>query len=260
MKATTSTLLIAALSASGALAQNYETYPSVKHTASINGFADPIYDQLPSCAKKCVEFDTGNTPCPYWDPGCLCFMPQWSGEVGSCFAENCAGDDVKKATDLAYGICDKVGASKWDMPSSVSAALSSAADAKATSAGGDEDKASSTDAAPASSAPATTAAATTAKSSGNGDAEPTSAATGDVTSTAEGDATSATPSVTSSGSDETSDPEETSVAEETDCEACNSSNSTATGSDSPEQVNGGASTASYGIFAIGAIAGALVLV
>ena len=43
----------------------------VPKTASINGFADPIYDLLPDCAKECVKFSTSNTPCPYWDTGCF---------------------------------------------------------------------------------------------------------------------------------------------------------------------------------------------
>lgn len=60
--------------ASSINAADYETYPTVAHTASINGFADKIYDRLPECAKPCVQQDTGNTPCPYWDPGCLCVM------------------------------------------------------------------------------------------------------------------------------------------------------------------------------------------
>ena len=53
----------------------YTIYPSVAKTASINGFADRIYDQLPECAKPCMFQNTGVTPCPYWDTGCLCIMP-----------------------------------------------------------------------------------------------------------------------------------------------------------------------------------------
>ena len=48
----------------------YTIYPSVAKTASINGFADRIYDQLPECAKPCMFQNTGVTPCPYWDTGC----------------------------------------------------------------------------------------------------------------------------------------------------------------------------------------------
>ena len=43
-------------------------------TASINGFADKLYDQLPECAKPCMFQNTGITPCPYWDAGCLCVL------------------------------------------------------------------------------------------------------------------------------------------------------------------------------------------
>lgn len=236
---TSSALLISAVSA-GVLAQNYETYPSVAHTASINGFADPIYGQLPECAKECVELDTGNTPCPYWDPGCLCYMPQWSGEVGSCFAEKCSGDDVKKATSLAYGICDKVGASKWEMPSSVSQALSSAAEAEATATSSAE--ADSSSAAPASSAQSSAAAQSTS-----------SAKTTEQTSAVD----SSTPAVTSSSQITSSVNEVSSSSAESASSSAaltSSANSTLI-----EQVNGGVGPASYGIIALGAVAGAIVL-
>ncbi|CAN6634946.1 hypothetical protein TRVA0_015S00254 [Trichomonascus vanleenenianus] len=105
----------------------FETYPSVPHTASINGFADPIYDKLPACAKECVKASTSNTPCPYWDPGCLCYMPQWGSIVADCFVENCAdGADVSKAVDLAVGICVSVGAGKWVISPDASTALAAA--------------------------------------------------------------------------------------------------------------------------------------
>ena len=66
----------------------YTIYPSVAKTASINGFADRIYDQLPECAKPCMFQNTGVTPCPYWDTGCLCIMPTFAGAIGSCIAGN----------------------------------------------------------------------------------------------------------------------------------------------------------------------------
>ncbi|KAG2731018.1 hypothetical protein G9P44_006167 [Scheffersomyces stipitis] len=53
----------------------YTQYPSVPKTASINGFADRIYDDLPACAQPCMFQNTGITPCPYWDTGCSCVMP-----------------------------------------------------------------------------------------------------------------------------------------------------------------------------------------
>lgn len=108
-------------------AGQWDTYPKVPKTASINGFADPIYEKLPSCAKECVKVTTKITPCPYWDTGCFCVMPQWSGMVGSCFAEKCKGSDVASATSLAYSLCEKVGANIWMMPASVSTQLSEAA-------------------------------------------------------------------------------------------------------------------------------------
>lgn len=111
-------------------AGNWDTYPQVPKTASINGFADPIESKLPSCAKDCVKFDTDNTPCPYWDTGCLCVMPQWSGEVAECFASLCSGSDFKSATSLAYSLCSSCGADVWLMPESVSTVMSKAAGVK----------------------------------------------------------------------------------------------------------------------------------
>lgn len=114
-------------------AENWSTYPKVSKTASINGFADPIKTQLPVCAASCPDLSTGNTPCPYWDTGCLCIMPQWAGQVAQCIADSCAGSDVVSATSLAYSLCSSVGANLWMMPASVSLALSLAAgNAKAT--------------------------------------------------------------------------------------------------------------------------------
>ncbi|CCG23881.1 Frp1 ferric reductase [Candida orthopsilosis Co 90-125] len=109
-------------------ADNYATYPQVPKTASYNGFADPIIDVLPDCAKDCVKYSTKNTPCPYWDTGCLCVMPQWSGLVGQCIAENCTGSDVQSARFLATSLCSTVGANTWMMPASISTMLSTAAE------------------------------------------------------------------------------------------------------------------------------------
>ena len=110
---------------------NFGTYPKVPKTASINGFADPIYDLLPDCAKECVKFSTSNTPCPYWDTGCFCVMPQWAGLVGQCVAQKCKGEDVASARFLATSLCSVVGANTWMMPASISSMLSTAAgDAK----------------------------------------------------------------------------------------------------------------------------------
>lgn len=108
-------------------AVNWSTYPHVPQTASINGFADRIYADLPTCAQQCVKFDTDNTPCPYWDTGCLCVMPQWSGEVASCIADKCSGDQVSSATYLAVSICTSAGAS-WVLPASLTTALEKAAE------------------------------------------------------------------------------------------------------------------------------------
>ncbi|CCE44487.1 CFEM4 [Candida parapsilosis] len=110
---------------------NYATYPQVPKTASYNGFADPIIDVLPDCAKECVKYSTGNTPCPNWDTGCLCVMPQWSGLVGQCIAKNCTGSDVQSARYWTTSLCSTVGANTWWMPASISTMLSTAAEGAA---------------------------------------------------------------------------------------------------------------------------------
>ncbi len=153
--------------AASAKAANYATYPSVAHTATINGFADPIYGRLPECAKSCVEEDTDSTPCPYWDPGCLCVMSNWGAPVAECIAESCKGSDVSDAAGLATSICSSAGVPSpyWYIPASDSAALSSAAEATATedaSSSAAETSAAETSAAetsaPETSAPAETSA------------------------------------------------------------------------------------------------------
>ena len=109
----------------------YTIYPSVAKTASINGFADRIYDQLPECAKPCMFQNTGATPCPYWDTGCLCIMPTFAGAIGSCIAKNCKGQDVVSATSLGTSICSVAGVWEpyWMVPGNVQSSLNAAATA-----------------------------------------------------------------------------------------------------------------------------------
>ncbi|KAK6456609.1 putative hyphal surface antigen precursor [Scheffersomyces xylosifermentans] len=176
------------------LANNWATYPQVPKTASINGFADPIYDLLPQCAKKCVEFSTGNTPCPYWDTGCFCVMPQWSGLVAQCVAENCAGQDVVVATSLATSLCSKVGANTWMMPASLSTALATAAgNAKDAVATGDSDSSASATSSLESSVSETGSASETqenAKTTGSSSKTDASSAASTSTSTSTSSTTS----------------------------------------------------------------------
>lgn len=114
-----------------ALCSNWDTYPSVPKTASVNGF-DRINSLLPECGKECPHLGTGNTPCPYWDTGCLCVMPQWSGPVAECFASSCSGEELVSCTSLATSLCSSVGANMWLMPASISTMLSNAVNAQAT--------------------------------------------------------------------------------------------------------------------------------
>ena len=113
----------------------FTQYPSVAKTASYNGFADPIYDSVPDCAKDCLKQSTSNTPCPYWDTGCLCVMPQFGGPIGKCIAEQCQGEEVVSATSLASSMCSSAGVWEpyWMIPSSVKDSLDYAATAVPTS-------------------------------------------------------------------------------------------------------------------------------
>lgn len=121
------------LSISVVLAEDnpYTQYPSVQKTATMNGFADPIFDKVPKCAQDCLtsNISTGNTPCPYWDTGCLCVMPQFGGPIAQCIADNCKGENVGVATQAAVDACSKAGVWEpyWMFPDSIKAALSSAA-------------------------------------------------------------------------------------------------------------------------------------
>lgn len=158
------------IAAIAAAAENpYSNYPSVAKTATINGFADKVYDTFPQCARECVKQNTGNTPCPYWDIGCLCVMPQWNSPVAQCIAQNCAGADVSSASNVAVASCSAAGVwlPYWIINDAASAALSSAGQKQvAASTTSDAAPTSTTsDATPAStSAAPTTAAPTTAPS------------------------------------------------------------------------------------------------
>jgi cobalamin biosynthesis Mg chelatase CobN len=176
---------------SSAFAVNYATYPKVPKTASINGFADPILEFLPECAKECVKFSTGNTPCPYWDTGCFCVMPQWAGLVGKCVAEKCKGNDVVSATSLATSLCVKVGANTWIIPKSIESDLATAAAVKG---------AATVSAEVTTSGPqATSAAEETSSDSSSGSAE-TSASSSAVTSSDESPSLTSSPESSSSTS------------------------------------------------------------
>ncbi|PIS50995.1 hypothetical protein CJI97_004535 [Candidozyma auris] len=155
-------LPLAALVASALAADNpWATYPSVPKTASINGFADPIFDSLPSCAQPCVKQSVSSTPCPYWDTGCLCVMTTWSSSVTECFAKNCKGDDAQKALDTSVNICKKVGVWEpyWIINAQASAAIESAIKEQATT---QQETTSSKPETTSTSAPAETTQETTA--------------------------------------------------------------------------------------------------
>lgn len=112
----------------------WATYPSVPKTATINGFADPVFDSLPECAQPCVKESVSSTPCPYWDTGCLCVMTTWSSKVTECYAENCSGADAQKAYDASVQVCKNAGVWEpyWIINDAASQAISSAAAKEAT--------------------------------------------------------------------------------------------------------------------------------
>lgn len=169
------------------LAENWATYPSVPKTASVNGFADPILPNLPACALDCVKLSTKNTPCPYWDTGCLCVMPQWSGLVAECIAKSCKASDVASATALAYSLCSRVGANVWMMPASVSSLISNAASGvKVVAASTSEGEANLSGMALGQSA-----AITSGSSTSNSTASSTTTSSGDSSSSASGGSSSA---------------------------------------------------------------------
>lgn len=125
MKSTTfalSSLILATI----ASADNFATYPKVPKSYTINGFADPVYDAIPECAKECVSYKNP-TICPTFDSGCFCVMPNWNALVAECLVNKCSGKDVVQATSAITSMCNRVGANTWAMPASYSTALSKAA-------------------------------------------------------------------------------------------------------------------------------------
>ncbi|CAN3377008.1 hypothetical protein DIURU_002013 [Diutina rugosa] len=105
------TIAFAAIAAAVTTPTNFETFPEVPKTASINGFADPVYTAVAECAQECLveNKDTGNTPCPYWDTGCLCVMSQFANPIADCWATACKGQEVSRATMAAYSACQAAG-------------------------------------------------------------------------------------------------------------------------------------------------------
>ncbi|KAK9474213.1 uncharacterized protein V1510DRAFT_412725 [Dipodascopsis tothii] len=170
-------LIFAAAIAGKAAAANYDTYPSVAQTASVNGLADPIDAELPSCAVACFAISTDNTPCPYWDTGCLCVMPQWTGEVAECLISACGGSEIASATSLANSACVSAGISLY-LPASAIAELSSAeANAVAsTSATTTAEVATSTSSSSTPAATSTTSSSSAAETSSAASSSPISTA------------------------------------------------------------------------------------
>jgi hypothetical protein len=184
----TTFVLNSAVLASVALAVDYGTYPQVPKSYTINGFADPVYDNLPSCAKSCVTMKNP-TVCPDFDSGCFCVMPNWNGLVASCLVDSCNGGDVKQASEVIVSMCNRVGANTWALPPALSTSISSAINVKDVEATTTPDATSSAEAtttpAAESSAPATTPVTSAAPSTEETSAPVTSAASSAPVSSAE---------------------------------------------------------------------------
>lgn len=218
------TIAVAAVVKAETTTNPWATYPAVPKTASINGFADPVYSQVAECAQKCLDenADTGSTPCPYWDTGCLCVMQNWSGAVAQCVAESCSGDAVQTFTQVASAQCSTVGAPSpyWFIPDSAATAL-----AEAASNGGD----------------ATTTDAATTEATTEGTTEATTEATTEETTSAppttEAPTTTSTAAATSEAAEE--------AAEEATTEATTeaAASSAAASSAAPEVASSASSAA-----------------
>ena len=202
-------------------ANQWATYPSVAKTASINGFADRIVDTVPECAKSCLESQgTGNTPCPYWDTGCLCVMPQFNGPIAECVIKACGGSEVGDVASQATAACSAAGVWEpyWMLPSSDNAAISSAIanTEEASSATSTEESPSAT---PTSEAPAKTSSEAPAETS----SEAASSEAPSVTSAPESSETPAPSSESSEApeSESASAPTESSAATVTQANGAN---------------------------------------
>ncbi|KAI5955361.1 hypothetical protein KGF54_001922 [Candida jiufengensis] len=185
----------------------YATYPSVARTASINGFADNIYAQLPECAQPCMYQNTGITPCPYWDTGCLCVMPQFGGAIALCVAENCQGSDVGVVESLATSICSSAGVwdPYWFINDEASAALASAANVEAATTVATTEAVATTDAQEASTVEATQPVETSAS-------EPVATTSAEVVEEEAQTSIAAEGEATTSAEEEVTAPETTDVA------------------------------------------------
>ncbi|RCK59449.1 Repressed by TUP1 protein 5 [Candida viswanathii] len=213
----------------------WATFPSVPKTASINGFADRIYDLVPACAQECLRESTRSTPCPYWDTGCLCVMPQFAGNIGNCVAENCRGEEIGSFESLATSLCSTVGVWEpyWMIPASVSSALAeaaTAADVEATT--------TSEDSAPTEE---TTAAETTAPEE---DTTTTSAAAEETTEAPTTEATTEATSEAAEGTTSAAPEEETTEATTSAPASSAAAESSAAGEESVEAQSSSAAEAS----------------
>ena len=109
----------------------YTIYPPVPKTASINGFADRIYDQIQSVLKNVLSKVPALLLVHTGIPVACVLSPNFTGAVGNCVASKCHGADVTNFRKLAVSACAAAGVwdPYWIIPASVSSALDAAATA-----------------------------------------------------------------------------------------------------------------------------------
>ncbi|SCZ97624.1 BZ3500_MvSof-1268-A1-R1_Chr4-3g07309 [Microbotryum saponariae] len=84
-------------SSSGPLvARGFETLKSLSKRSGEN---QPI---VPACITGCIARNAVATWCATDDAQCICTIPSWVQDVGSCFAKACGNDSAGIAVGVAY--------------------------------------------------------------------------------------------------------------------------------------------------------------
>ncbi|SGY73322.1 BQ5605_C005g03281 [Microbotryum silenes-dioicae] len=78
------------------VARGFET---LKRMSKRSGEKQPI---VPACVTGCIARNTVATWCATDDAECICTIPSWIQDVGSCFAKACGNDSAGIAVGVAY--------------------------------------------------------------------------------------------------------------------------------------------------------------